>query len=98
MEGDGEDEVVGGGGGSAEVEEAEVGVGGDGGEEGRAMGGEGGAVGAGVSGEGEEGGAALRVPLWRDLLSVGEAIGGFGDLGIWEGREAVLLLLSRPRN
>lgn len=60
---DGEGEVVRGGGGGAQVEEAEVRVRGDGGEEGGGVGGEGGAVGAGVGGEGEEGVGALGGPL-----------------------------------
>ena len=53
MDGDREDEVVGGGSGGAEVEEAEVRVARDGGEEGGGMRGEGGGVGAGVDGEGK---------------------------------------------
>ena len=64
VDGDCEDEVVGGGGGGTEVEEAEMGVAGDGGEEGGRVRGEGGGVGAGVDGEGEEGGWARWIPLW----------------------------------
>lgn len=63
VDGEGEDEVVGGGGWGAEVEEAEVGVAGYGGEEGVRVRGERGGVGAGVDGEGEEGGWAGGVPL-----------------------------------
>lgn len=63
MYGDGKGEVVGRGGGGAEIEDAEVGVGGDGGEEGGGVGGVGGAVGAGVGGEGEDGGRPLGGPL-----------------------------------
>ncbi len=55
MQGEGEDEVVGCGGGRAEVEKSERGIGGDTGEEGRRVRGEGGAICAGVRGEGEEG-------------------------------------------
>lgn len=53
MDGDAGDEVVGGAGGGAQVEDAQGGVAGDGGEDGRAVRGEGRAVGAGVGGEGE---------------------------------------------
>lgn len=60
---DGEDEVVGGGRGGTEVEEAEVRVAGDGGEEGGRVRGEGGGIGARVDGEGDEGGWAGWVPL-----------------------------------
>lgn len=63
MDGNGEYEVVGGGRRGAEVEEAEVRVRGDRGEEGGGVWGEGGAVGAGVGGEGEKGGVALGIPL-----------------------------------
>lgn len=63
MDGDCEDEVVGGGSRGAEVKEAKVRVAGDGGEEGVRVRGEGGGVGAGVDGEGDEGGWAGRVPL-----------------------------------
>lgn len=62
VDGEGEDEVVGGGGWGAEIEEPEVRVAGDGGEEGGRVRGEGGGVGAGVDGEGEEGGWARWVP------------------------------------
>lgn len=63
VDGEGEDEVVRGGGGGAEVEEAEVGVAGYGGEKGGRVWGEGGGVGAGVDGEGVEGVGAGGVPL-----------------------------------
>ena len=69
-----EDEVVGGGGRGAEVEEAEVAVARDGGEEGGRVRGEAGGVGAGVGGECEEGGGARGVPLpygQRDGLPLG---------------------------
>lgn len=67
MDGEGQDEVVRGRGGGAEVEEAEVRVAGYGGEEGGRVRGEGGGVGAGVDGEGDEGGGAGGVPLWFSI-------------------------------
>lgn len=63
VKGDGAGEVVGGGGRGAEVEDAEVGVGGDGAEDGGRVRGEGSGVGAGMGGEGEEGVGALGGPL-----------------------------------
>ena len=59
-----EDEVVGGGSGGAEVEEAEVRVAGDGGEEGGRVRGEGGGVGAGVDGEGEDVGCEGLIKIY----------------------------------
>ena len=58
-----EDEVVGGGGWGAEVEEAEIGVAAYGGEDGGGVRGPCGGVGAGVGGNGEEGLRAIGVPL-----------------------------------
>lgn len=63
VEGEGENEVVGGGGWGTQVEEAEVGVGGYAGDEGGGVRGERGGVGAGVGWESEEGGWAGRGPL-----------------------------------
>lgn len=64
VQGYGSREVVCGRGRGAEVEEAEVRVGGDGGEDGGGMWGEGGGVGARVGGEGDEGIGAVRRPLF----------------------------------
>lgn len=64
VQGDGSREVVCGRGRGAEVEEAEVGVRGDGGEDGGGMWGEGGGVGARVGGEGDEGIGAVGRPLF----------------------------------
>lgn len=55
MNGNRGDEVVCGGSGGAQVEDAEVGVGGDGGEDGGGMRAECCGVGAGMGGEGGEG-------------------------------------------
>lgn len=63
VDGDVGDEVVFGGDGGAEVEDAEAGVGGDGGEEGGVVGGEGYGVGAGADGERTEGFGAGWGPL-----------------------------------
>ena len=65
MDGDGEGDVVGGAGRGAEVEDAELGVGARGREDGGIVRREGGGVGAGVGGEGHEGGGALGGPLYR---------------------------------
>lgn len=70
VQGDGSREVVCGGGRGAEVEEAEVRVGGDGGEDGGGVGGEGGRVGARVGGEGDEGIGAVGRPLFFFYVSV----------------------------
>ena len=59
VRGERQDAAGGGRGGCAQVEEAQVRVGGDGGEQGGGVRAEGGAVGAGVGGEGEEGGGAV---------------------------------------
>jgi len=66
MKGDGEGEMVGGRGGGAEIEDAEVGVGGDGGEEGGGVGGVAGAVSARVGWKGQDGGSPLGRPLPRE--------------------------------
>lgn len=69
VQGDGEDEVVGCRGGGAEIEQPEVGVGGDGGEHEGVVRGEGGAVSATVGWKGEDGGRTVRGPLRHRFLA-----------------------------
>lgn len=70
MDGDGEGDVVGGAGRGAEVEDAELGVGAHGREDGWVVRGEGGGVGAGVGGEGDEGGGAVGGPLFQKVRNL----------------------------